>query len=64
MAAYLNFEEIRIAIFRYFQIEKINKLLVNSNKEKNNFVGLITNGLGLNVDHRPPVGPCYVMMLY
>jgi hypothetical protein len=54
MAAYINFEEIRIAIFRCFEIEKINKLVVNSNKEKNNFVGLITNCLGLNVDHRPP----------
>jgi hypothetical protein len=49
--------------------EKINELVVTSNKLTDNFAGLITSGLGPDVARGPPVVPrwpilCYLSLLY
>jgi hypothetical protein len=38
-------------------VKKINELVATSNKLTNNFVGLVTVGLGPNVGRGPPVVP-------
>jgi hypothetical protein len=51
-------DEIRIAIVcNSFGVKKINELVVTNSKLTNNFAGLITSGLGLDVPRRPQVGP-------
>jgi hypothetical protein len=48
-------DEIRITIcFKSFGVKKINELVATSNKLTNNFAGLITSGLGLDVARGPP----------
>jgi hypothetical protein len=48
-------DEVRIFIFfRFFGKKKINELVVTCNKLTNNFAGLVTSGLGLDVVHGPP----------
>jgi hypothetical protein len=48
-------DEIRITIFNSFGVNKINELVVTGNRLTNNFAGLITSGLGLDVARGPPV---------
>jgi hypothetical protein len=36
----------------------MNELVVTSNKLTNNFMGLVTSGLRLNMAHGPKVEPC------
>jgi hypothetical protein len=49
--------EIRITFSRFFGENKINELVVTSNKLTNNFTSLVTSSLGLDVALGPPVGP-------
>jgi hypothetical protein len=52
-------DEIKITFFfRSFEENKINELVVTSNKLTNDFVGLVTSGLGPDVARGWPVGPC------
>jgi hypothetical protein len=44
-------------MIKSFEEEK-NEFAVTTNKITNNFAGFITSGLGLDVSHRLPVGPC------
>jgi hypothetical protein len=48
--------ESRCFFLRSFGIKKINKLLITSNKLKNNFAGLVRSILGPDVARGPPVG--------
>jgi hypothetical protein len=51
-------DEIRIIIFfKFFGENKINELVVTSNKLTNKFAGLVTNGLGPDVARGPSLGP-------
>jgi hypothetical protein len=51
-------DEIRSLIFyKSFGINKVNELVVTSNKLTNNFAGLVTSGLGPNVASGSPVLP-------
>lgn len=43
-----------------FRVEKISVLLVIVNKSTNYFAGLVTNGLGPQANHRPPVGTALI----
>jgi hypothetical protein len=51
-------DEIRIVIFFYksFRVNKLNELVVTSNKLTNNFAGLVTSYLGSDMARGPPVG--------
>jgi hypothetical protein len=42
--------------FKSFGVKKINELVTTSNKLTNNFSGLVTSGLGMDVARGPPVG--------
>jgi hypothetical protein len=55
-------DEIRITncFFRSFRVKKVNELVVSNNKLTNNFMVLVTTGLGLDVACRPPVGPHWI----
>jgi hypothetical protein len=51
-------DEIRFACFyKYFDVKKINELVVTGNKLINNFSFVATSCHGLDVARRPPVGP-------
>jgi hypothetical protein len=53
-------DKIRITIFfKSSRIKKINELVITSYKLTNNFTGLVTNGLRLDVVCGLPVGPCF-----
>jgi hypothetical protein len=50
-------DEIRITIFfKSFGVKKINELVVTNKKVTDNYVGLVTSGLGQDVAYGPPVG--------
>jgi hypothetical protein len=44
--------------FKSFRVKNINELVITSDKLTNNFMGLVTNGLGSDMASKPPVGPC------
>jgi hypothetical protein len=47
-------DEIRITIyFKSFGVKKINELVVSGKKLADNFAGLVTSGLGLDVTRGP-----------
>jgi hypothetical protein len=57
-------DEISITIsFKSFGVKKTNGIVVTCNKLTNNFAGLLTSGLGLDMARRPPDGsPCITLL--
>jgi hypothetical protein len=54
-------DEIRITIlFKTLGVKKVNLLVVTGKKLTNNFVDLVTSGLGPDVARRPPVGLSWI----
>jgi hypothetical protein len=47
----------KITFFKSFVVNKVNELVLNTNKLTNNFAGLVTIGFGPDVACGPPLRP-------